>query len=46
MDEYVETGANYFVAAFQWGHLSHEETMRSLELFVSEVMPHYAQDPE
>ena len=46
MDEYVETGANYFVAAFQWGHLSHEETMRSLELFVSEVMPHYAQDRE
>ena len=42
MDEYVDTGANYFVAAFQWGHLSHEETMRSLELFVSEVMPHYA----
>ena len=42
MDEYVTTGANYFVAAFQWGHLSHEETMRSLELFVSEVMPHYA----
>ena len=44
MDEYLATGANYFVAAFQWGHLSHEETMRSLELFVSEVMPHYAQD--
>ena len=42
MDEYLETGANYFVAAFQWGHLSHEETMRSLDLFVSEVMPHYA----
>ena len=41
MDEYLETGANYFVAAFQWGHLSHEETMRSLDLFVSEVMPHY-----
>ena len=41
MDDYLETGANYFVAAFQWGHLSHEETMRSLELFVSEVMPHY-----
>ncbi len=43
MDEYLETGANYFVAAFQWGHLSHEETMRSAELFVSEVMPHYTQ---
>ena len=43
MDEYLETGANYFVAAFQWGHLSHEETMRSAELFVSEVMPHYTE---
>ncbi len=41
MDAYLETGANYFLSAFQWGHLSHEETMRSLELFVSEVMPHY-----
>ena len=41
MDHYLETGANYFVAAFQWGHLSHEETMRSVELFVSEIMPCY-----
>ncbi len=41
MDEYLETGANYFVAAFQWGHLSHDETMRSLDLFASDVMPHY-----
>ncbi|MXZ90874.1 MAG: LLM class flavin-dependent oxidoreductase [Chloroflexi bacterium] len=41
MDDYLETGANYFVAGFQWGHLSHEETMRSIELFVKEVMPHY-----
>ena len=41
MDDYLETGANYFVAGFQWGHLSHEETMRSIDLFVSEVMPHY-----
>ena len=45
MDEYLETGANYFVAGFQWGHLSHEDTMRSIELFVSEVMPHYAEKP-
>ena len=22
MDDYLETGANYFVAAFQWGHLT------------------------
>lgn len=42
MDEYLETGANYFVAGFQWGHLSHEETMRSIDLFVKEVMPHYS----
>lgn len=41
MDEYLRTGANYFVAGFQWGHLSHDETMRSLDLFVSQVMPHY-----
>jgi hypothetical protein len=25
MDEYVATGANYFVCSFQWGDLSHEE---------------------
>ena len=41
MDEYVATGANYFVAAFQWGDLSHEQAMRSIELFTNEVMPHY-----
>jgi len=42
MDEYVATGANYFVGAFQWGDLSHEQAMRSIELFTNEVMPHYA----
>ena len=41
MDEYLETGANYCVCSFQWGSLSHEQAMQSLELFVSEVMPHY-----
>ena len=41
MDEYVATGANYFVCAFQWGDLSHEQAMRSIELFTNEVMPHY-----
>jgi hypothetical protein len=41
MDEYVSTGANYFVASFQWGSLTHEQTMRSLELFSTEIMPHY-----
>ena len=42
MDEYVATGANYFVCSFQWGDLTHEQAMRSLELFATEVMPHYA----
>jgi hypothetical protein len=41
MDEYVATGANYFVCSFQWGGLSHAQAMRSIELFVTEVMPHY-----
>jgi alkanesulfonate monooxygenase SsuD/methylene tetrahydromethanopterin reductase-like flavin-dependent oxidoreductase (luciferase family) len=41
MDEYVTTGANYFVCAFQWGQLRHEQAMRSIELFVTDVMPHY-----
>jgi alkanesulfonate monooxygenase SsuD/methylene tetrahydromethanopterin reductase-like flavin-dependent oxidoreductase (luciferase family) len=43
MDEYVATGANYFVASFQWGDLTHAQAMRSLELFATEVMPSYAQ---
>ena len=41
MDEYVETGENYFVCGFQWGSLTHEQTMQSVELFIDEVMPHY-----
>ena len=42
MDEYLATGANYFVCSFQWGDISHENAMRSIELFASEVMPRYA----
>lgn len=41
MDEYLATGANYFVCSFQWGDLSHDQAMRSIELFATEVMPHY-----
>jgi alkanesulfonate monooxygenase SsuD/methylene tetrahydromethanopterin reductase-like flavin-dependent oxidoreductase (luciferase family) len=41
LDEYVETGANYFICSFQWGDLTHEQAMRSIELFATEVMPHY-----
>ena len=43
MDEYVATGANYFVCSFQWGDLSHVQAMRSIELFATEVMPRCAQ---
>src|SRR5258706_4238223 len=42
MDEYLTTGANYFVCSFQWGDLTHAHAMRSLELFATEVMPRYA----
>jgi alkanesulfonate monooxygenase SsuD/methylene tetrahydromethanopterin reductase-like flavin-dependent oxidoreductase (luciferase family) len=41
MDEYVATGANYFVCSFQWGGLTHDQAMRSIDLFVEEIMPHY-----
>lgn len=42
MDEYLATGANYFVCSFQWGDLTHEQAMRSIALFATEVMPRYA----
>jgi alkanesulfonate monooxygenase SsuD/methylene tetrahydromethanopterin reductase-like flavin-dependent oxidoreductase (luciferase family) len=41
MDEYLATGANYFVCSFQWGDLTHDQAMRSIELFATEVMPRY-----
>lgn len=39
--ELDETGANYYVPRFAFGNLTHEESVRSLELFISEVMPHF-----
>lgn len=36
-----ESGANYFVARFAYGDLTHEESLRSLKLFTGEVMPHF-----
>ena len=41
LDEYVESGANYFVCSFQLGDLTHDQAMRSIQLFTTEVMPHY-----
>lgn len=41
MEEYAATGANYMVCSFQWGNLSHAQAMRSVELWATEIMPHY-----
>ncbi|HXA79126.1 MAG TPA: LLM class flavin-dependent oxidoreductase [Candidatus Acidoferrales bacterium] len=35
------SGANYYVPRFAYGNLTHEESVRSLELFTREVMPHF-----
>ena len=41
LDEYLTTGANYFVCAFHFGNMEHSIAEHSIELFVNEVMPHY-----
>jgi alkanesulfonate monooxygenase SsuD/methylene tetrahydromethanopterin reductase-like flavin-dependent oxidoreductase (luciferase family) len=41
MDEYATTGANYMVCSFQWGNLTHAQAMRSVELWATEIMPHF-----
>jgi alkanesulfonate monooxygenase SsuD/methylene tetrahydromethanopterin reductase-like flavin-dependent oxidoreductase (luciferase family) len=42
IEEQLEvSGANYFVPRFAYGDLTHEESVRSLELFTNEVMPHF-----
>jgi len=46
MEEYLETGANYFMCSFQWGDLDHETAMRSIELFSNEIMPRHAKNPK
>jgi len=38
------TGCSYFIGRFMYGTLSHEEAMRSLDLFAREVMPHFQKD--
>jgi alkanesulfonate monooxygenase SsuD/methylene tetrahydromethanopterin reductase-like flavin-dependent oxidoreductase (luciferase family) len=39
----LQAGADYFVASFQWGSITHAQAMRSLELFGTEVMPKIAE---
>ena len=38
-----QSGCNYLVLSFAWGSLTYEQSRRSLELFASEVMPHFIQ---
>jgi len=38
----AESGANYFVAAFQWGSMTHEQALRSVELFGTGVIPRFS----
>jgi alkanesulfonate monooxygenase SsuD/methylene tetrahydromethanopterin reductase-like flavin-dependent oxidoreductase (luciferase family) len=40
-EEIEKSGTNYFVARFAYGNLTHDESVRSLEMFASEVMPHF-----
>lgn len=40
-EQIAESGANYFVARFAYGDLTHEESAHSLDLFIREVMPHF-----
>jgi alkanesulfonate monooxygenase SsuD/methylene tetrahydromethanopterin reductase-like flavin-dependent oxidoreductase (luciferase family) len=42
MEDYIATGANYFMCSFQWGDLTHENAMTSIELFSQEIMPAYS----
>lgn len=43
-DEYMQSGANYMVLSFQWGNLTHEQAMRSIDLFRVHLMPRYGLD--
>ena len=40
--EIEATGVNYYVCDFAFGTISHDEAMRSVELFAKEVMPAFA----
>jgi alkanesulfonate monooxygenase SsuD/methylene tetrahydromethanopterin reductase-like flavin-dependent oxidoreductase (luciferase family) len=40
-EQEAESGCNYFVSRMAYGDLTFEESARSLDLFASEVMPHF-----
>ncbi len=38
---FEQSGTNYLVLSFAWGGLTHEQSRHSLELFTSDVLPHF-----
>jgi alkanesulfonate monooxygenase SsuD/methylene tetrahydromethanopterin reductase-like flavin-dependent oxidoreductase (luciferase family) len=44
--EIESAGVNYVLTRYAYGDLSFAESSRSLDLFVREVMPHFAQDSD
>jgi alkanesulfonate monooxygenase SsuD/methylene tetrahydromethanopterin reductase-like flavin-dependent oxidoreductase (luciferase family) len=40
------TGCNYLIVSIHWGGMTHEQALRSLRLFVDEVMPAFTPVPE
>ena len=42
---FEESGTNYLVLSFAWGGLSYQQSRHSLDLFVSEVLPHFVKRP-
>ncbi len=42
---FSESESNYLVLSFAWGSLSYEQSRHSLDLFASEVLPHFAKQP-
>jgi len=38
---FEESGTNYLVLSFAWGGLTHAQSRHSMELFASELMPHF-----
>ncbi|HLX36351.1 MAG TPA: LLM class flavin-dependent oxidoreductase [Candidatus Binataceae bacterium] len=43
---FAESGTNYLVLSFAWGGLTFEQSRHSMELFASEVMPHFVKRTE
>mgnify|MGYP002630974423 CR=1 FL=1 len=43
-EQEAESGCNYFVSRMAYGDLTFEESARSLDLFATEVMPHFRKD--